>query len=397
MSQGMATVCLVALLTACVGVGRVPFEPDDAALETNVLLETDSPPDTYAPTPDTVGGPDICTRDCAGKECGNDGCGGSCGICLPGVQCRADGTCEDDCVPDCWGKECGTDGCGATCGACPPGISCLVGGLCEECVPDCWAKECGPDACGGDCGFCANGAQCNPITAICEPYSDPCKDKECGAWDGEWCGDCPCPECDASLGTCDLETGQCIGAGEPDDECPAIFECMSDCPEGDQGCQQNCINSAVIEAQMAFNNLLQCWVDVDYWGCWDLCPNGVDYADCPEVYDCVAEKDALCEDQYYACYIPGDLTCDEIFACFDTCPNNENPCMQNCDQSGTIEAQKTAAAMWDCYDEAGVYDCWDLCPADASSMYDCPPEGQECIEKSMAQCQDATNACFATG
>ena len=367
MRHALTAAGLVVLLTACGGVGKVPFESDGAVLETSTPLETSpqmetsASPDKKGPTPDAPGSPEVCIPDCAGKECGDDGCGWTCGMCLPGVSCLADGTCED-CIPDCQGKWCGPDDCGSTCGECPPDQKCSSTGLCNF-------------------------------------IDDPCEGKECGTWDGQWCGDCPCPGCPPSCGECNLETGHCEGCG-PDDsnECPAIFDCLYECPESDQACQQNCVNSAVIEAQMAFNDLFQCWVDVDYWGCWDLCPYGVDYEDCPdEVYDCLAEKDALCEDAYYACYIPGDLTCDEIYDCFETCPNNENPCTQNCYQSGTIEAQKTAAAMWECYEEAGVFDCWDLCPQDAESMYDCPPEGQECLQAAMAECQDATNACFSPG
>ena len=63
-----------------------------------------------------------CTADCTGKECGDDGCGGSCGTC-PLDNCDlATGTCP--CVPDCSGKTCGSDGCGGSCGACPDGTSC---------------------------------------------------------------------------------------------------------------------------------------------------------------------------------------------------------------------------------------------------------------------------------
>ncbi|MFH0840538.1 MAG: prepilin-type N-terminal cleavage/methylation domain-containing protein [bacterium] len=35
-----------------------------------------------------------CTIDCAGKECGDDGCGGLCGVCGPGDECT-DGSCGE--------------------------------------------------------------------------------------------------------------------------------------------------------------------------------------------------------------------------------------------------------------------------------------------------------------
>ena len=34
-----------------------------------------------------------CTTDCAGKQCGPDGCGGTCGVCTDGLSCTDDGAC----------------------------------------------------------------------------------------------------------------------------------------------------------------------------------------------------------------------------------------------------------------------------------------------------------------
>jgi hypothetical protein len=91
-----------------------------------------------------------CKRDCKGKECGPDGCGGSCGQCPSGSYCSARGrqcvsycgacpagsVCHDGkcCAPNCVGKVCGDDGCGRTCGSCPVDQPlCLSDG--SGCVP----------------------------------------------------------------------------------------------------------------------------------------------------------------------------------------------------------------------------------------------------------------------
>ncbi len=98
---------------------------------------------------------------CAGKECGPDGCGVVCGACGNGFACVlgqclslsacGDGICsvgEDysgcpadcTCVPACLGKECGDDGCGGSCGGCGASEVCNQNlGLCEadSCWPDC--------------------------------------------------------------------------------------------------------------------------------------------------------------------------------------------------------------------------------------------------------------------
>ncbi len=80
-----------------------------------------------APWIDSVIGA-ACTPSCNGKQCGSDGCGGSCGTCSAGTTCNASGTCDANaCVPNCNGKTCGDDGCGGSCGTCPtppPGDAC---------------------------------------------------------------------------------------------------------------------------------------------------------------------------------------------------------------------------------------------------------------------------------
>jgi len=95
-----------------------------------------------------------CSSNCAGRECGDDGCGGSCGTC-PGGSC-INGICNYACMPNCRDKNCGDDGCGGSCGDCSGGE--CVHGVCSCFIaPDCRDKECGPDGCGGSCGTCRDG------------------------------------------------------------------------------------------------------------------------------------------------------------------------------------------------------------------------------------------------
>ena len=92
-----------------------------------------------------------CQPDCVGKTCGDDGCGGSCGVCEDIYLCQApvcqNGVCiyankanempcgdgmwcmngECVCQPDCVGKTCGDDGCGGSCGVCDPIYTCVDG------------------------------------------------------------------------------------------------------------------------------------------------------------------------------------------------------------------------------------------------------------------------------
>jgi len=78
--------------------------------------------------------PECCIPECAGKECGEDGCGGSCGACGEGFHCDAD-LCVPDCLPDCAGMECGDDGCGGSCGDCQLDELCFDGACKPKCSP----------------------------------------------------------------------------------------------------------------------------------------------------------------------------------------------------------------------------------------------------------------------
>lgn len=111
--------------------------------------------------------PVVCRPDCAGRHCGDDGCGGSCGACFDGTVCAGNGRCvagpiepvpdvleppEDPgsggaqdgwadafpdaaCVPGCAGGRCGDDGCGGMCPGCPVGQFCTESGYCVRELP----------------------------------------------------------------------------------------------------------------------------------------------------------------------------------------------------------------------------------------------------------------------
>ncbi|MGB0588689.1 MAG: lamin tail domain-containing protein [Myxococcota bacterium] len=107
-----------------------------------------------------------CTPDCEGRQCGSDGCFGTCGECPNSSICDDAGQCE--CIPSCDGKVCGDDGCGGDCGSCPSGLGCDAVGQCT-CVTNCEGKICGDDGCGGSCGQCDNGTGCTIEGDACVP------------------------------------------------------------------------------------------------------------------------------------------------------------------------------------------------------------------------------------
>lgn len=142
-----------------------------------------------------------CIPQCSGLECGDDGCGGSCGFCGTGERC-ASGVCE--CVPQCLGRTCGSDGCGGVCGTCGSGETCTSGRCQTVCVPSCTGRTCGSDGCGGSCGTCGGGQVCS--AGSCGACVPSCSGRECGSNGcGGTCGSCGAGETCSPFGSCEWD------------------------------------------------------------------------------------------------------------------------------------------------------------------------------------------------
>ena len=206
------------------------------------------------------------------NPCTNDICqpGGPCAYLyneLPcaGGQC-SDGECVADCIPDCAGLDCGSDGCDGSCGECddqqectsdvcfegqclysPKPFYCIIlavcvpsgteapGNPCRKCQPLAsqtdWTLQPDGTACGLDHACTAGDCLCLP---------DDCKalGKDCGAWADGCGGEVFCGACEAfpnsfcnNAGACDCTT-ECEGLNCGADGCGGI---CGECPAG-QGC-----------------------------------------------------------------------------------------------------------------------------------------------------------------
>ena len=134
-----STVFIAALLAFVVGcdeTSSLPTEPTSAGARGGPPLAASSALDPAAPLPDPaevihiltpVAPAGQCVPSCGSRQCGPDGCGGSCGLCSNYAgrpYCHRDGMCEATlCEPECEGKTCGPDGCGGVCGTCDIGES----------------------------------------------------------------------------------------------------------------------------------------------------------------------------------------------------------------------------------------------------------------------------------
>ena len=147
---------------------------------------------------------ELVTQGCGTSGCGWDPSGGSSGW----HDCGFSGEdpthlyplqCPGTCTPDCAGKSCGTDGCGGTCGACPPPTDmCSTQATCQAgaCVPG------APIDC--DDGDTCNGAETCDAALGCVP--GPPIDCD----DGDACTSDAC------------EAGTCVHEAQPDC-CPETF------------------------------------------------------------------------------------------------------------------------------------------------------------------------------
>ncbi len=279
-----------------------------------------------------------CIPACDGKECGGDGCGGSCGTCLDNAVCTPDGLCEVVCQPKCNGKECGPDGCGSTCGSCGANEQCTAQGQCL-CVPNCVGKQCGPDGCGGSCGTCGQFQSCTG-SGKCAIVTPLCGDGNCMALIQENCDSCP------------EDCGQCCGNGACQ---PAYLENCNSCPQDCGGC---CGNN-FCEEQFA-ESCESC--PQDCGTCPAVCGDGECNLDAGEsCKNCIVD----CGPCPSAC---GDGQCTSDESCV-VCPGDCGPCQGDCcAANGTIGCQEIDIQV--CVCEMDSYCCdvqWDaICANEAA-------------------------------
>lgn len=203
------------------------------AIAMSSCLDIQREPATQDVTVDGVDAGDVgddlaCVPDCSDRECGDDGCGGSCGVCpVAAPVCIEGGMC---CSPDCDDRECGDDGCGGGCGVCPAvAPACTNAGLC--CEPECDGRDCGDDGCDGSCGVCDPHNDCVDGACVYVPW---CGDETCDIDEGE-----NCATCEADCGCVCGEECQDTGTGVlPVRDC--VYVACDGRVCGDDGCGASC-------------------------------------------------------------------------------------------------------------------------------------------------------------
>lgn len=375
-----------------------------------------------------------CVADCAGRECGPDGCGGSCGqcegsdTCNPMGMCEAPGLCGDGiCNPlneNC--KYCSKD-----CGVCPvdccqeqAGGGCIDPGLAYEVcqtLPDCclvaWGQQCvaklkelHPDSCCGN-GWCSEDEQC-----VCEVDCGPCPPQYS-------CGEAlDCAISCAGNPVCIDQCGAAIPAEARERFFPLV-DCVSTlCPTLDMNCVFQAANQ---QCAPAYYYCLGCNTacggrECGNNDCGGSCGTCAGNEFCNKFGACeeFACGDGKCDDFLgESCdTCPGDCgqcppgECIDILLCAQTCPDLS--CMMQCQSTGTPQAQAKWQALFNCVLSAcslnASEECFMLviqgtCAAQYQGCISCLPEcaGRTCGDDgcggSCGQCDGAVPVCSSEG
>jgi len=143
---------------------------------------------------------DAMSGQCSGQilDCSN---GGAEVCCSANQACLENGLCG--CAPQCEGKECGDDGCWGTCGICPLGELCNANQVCQACSVCGTYESCGSDSEWGFCGTACieSGGTACLANRLCESSPACSNDNECPA--GEFCLAATCCDFPSCVPVCD--------------------------------------------------------------------------------------------------------------------------------------------------------------------------------------------------
>ena len=314
--------------------------PDNLPLPDDTAEDLESDETASFDTEDT----DICEPDCGGLECGDDGCGGSCGACDDGNPCTDDDVCDD-----------------GLCAFPPNENNCDDGNPCTD-----------PDTCAD--GVCF-GPLLSPedlvdLECVCETYED-CEEIE----DGDVCNGTLVCEKNApedALGICMVDPDSILAC---DDEVP----CTIDSCDPQDGCLHVPDDTACDDGNICTDDACD-FID----GCQHVNNN----ADCDDNDTCTPTD--ICQDG--ACVGTGALDCDDANVCTDDTCDPVDGC-QHTNNTAICDDGNPCTITDICQDgacvDAGALDCDDsnICTDDT-----CDPAAGCMNTNNTAICDDE-NTC----
>lgn len=280
----------------------------------------------FALSPSTAIGEDVqeCVPDCEGKECGDDGCGGLCGVCNAWQVCDAggclfNGGCQPSALPGCGDCSCQTCVCLQDPYCCTSSWDAMCVTRCETACGGCGQKNtCGDGQCSGtescatcqsDCGQCPPA--CGQITSIGCCVGDNVLSCQAGA---------------LKVTTCDPEEmGPCGWSAED-----GTYACGGEGADPSGQYSPECPTATVDDVQDAFLPPPEC--------------SGMSYAGC-----CSGKSVFWCDSMGLH-----SLACSANPAPFDTCGWNKKQGLYDCGFTGSDPTGENDKACPDFNTDAGA-------------------------------------------
>ena len=300
--------------------------------------------------------------------------------CPEGWECKGDNSyadtvfyCVPECVPECDGRECGDDGCAGSCGECDATDLCRDDGQCRpatcaiilDCFEDCPEDD---ESCFEKCFYDAPAevqkayqdlAECHagrpPPDVACWYMPDTPEREECWKQYYQYLFD-----------MCADEYYACWPLG--DGSCVESYVCLYSCAdleEGGEKCQEYCFADASLDALEQWDTYVDCLFEAGL----AECPEG-DF----ECYDVVFEQ---CDAEAKEC-AHGEMSCAEMLGCMDDCGADSEVCMLTCQVYGSIPAQETYEMLDECLEAECGEEPDDDCLS-AATAGPCADEHADCL------------------
>lgn len=210
-----------------------------------------------------------------------------------------------------------------------------------------------------------------------------CANKQCKTQ----CEDPYSEECDACWnkvlgpgGACESFNDKCMQYGS--EGCYYLLTCLNGCEEGDDLCQEACVDQTSKNGLALFNAIYDC-----IKAACQVCKTDPKGKECETCFQSVQKQGGACYNTLQTCLDDrpyGTKKCGEMYQCVNACPDLQ--CAQECFLSGTKTANNLYDALMDCI--AGA------CPSCATNPPG--PDCQTCYNASLqdpAKCKTQFDAC----
>ena len=144
--------------------------------------------------------------------------------------------------------------------------------------------------------------------------------------------------------------------------CSAFLSCVRECPSGDQGCRDRCVEASSPISYSKYEEVVDCLRDNNCWDADDMLNQQCFEDNCDELWtECVVDGQVF-----------GNGTCGDVHGCFWACDLMDSDCQEGCLDRGTRAAWLLFQDYLSCANDAmcnSRMTCDDGCPAERAACY----------------------------